>query len=363
MISPLAKEVRAIGSSAETRGLAVEFLRYGLAKALGGNDAVGYFRARWPQAKGEILKAPVVAGSTVGWGSPLAESSKYSAALVELLRPLSVLGRMTGFRRVPFNVKFPVVTAGASAQWVGQGQAKPMSSLSLETAEFSFSKIVGLCVFTRELAESSDPAVEELVRDDMTATIARFSDEQFLDPSIAAVANTSPASVTNGATAVASTGAAAAQVEADFTSLFAAVTTNLASPFLLMRKSVAVKLAQLRGTNGDHSFPDVGATGGEIWGVPVITSENVPADSNSPSDNIIVLIDAAEILLAEGNIEFEVLRHASLQLETVPDSPPTASTVMVSLWQRNLIGLGVNRYVRWQRRREGSVAYISGVPF
>jgi hypothetical protein len=46
-----------------------------------------------------------------------------------------------------------------------------------------------------------------------------------------------------------------------------------------------------------------------------------------------------------------------------PDSPPTASTTMISLWQHNLIAIGVRRFIRWQRRREGSVAYISGVPF
>jgi hypothetical protein len=130
-----------------------------------------------------------------------------------------------------------------------------------------------------------------------------------------------------------------------------------------MKKSTAIALAQLRSTNGDHSFPAISAMGGEIWGVPVLVTESAPTDSDSPSNNIIVLLDAAEVLLAEGNVEFSVLRHITVQMDSAPDSPATASSVMVSLWQRNLIGLGVDKYVHWARRREGCCSYISGVPF
>lgn len=364
MTHPLVPEDIGRRQDAVQRGLVCEYLRFALARALGGIDSENYFRARWPNARGEIFVSrgdPVAAMSTIT-GAPLAEPTKWSAALIEALRPLSVLGRMQGFRRVPFNVKFPRVTAGGSAQWVGQGMVKPLSGMSLETVELTFSKIAGICgPVTRELAENSDPSVEELLRADMLATIAQFTDEQLLRPDIAAVADVSPASITFGATEIPSTGVTAAQVEADLADLFAAVTTNLAAPYLLMRKNVAVALAQLRSTNGDHSFPQVGAMGGSIWGTPVITSESVPADTNSPSNNLIILIDAAEVFLAEGDIEFTVLRNASLQLETSPDSPSTASTVEVSLWHHNLVAVGVNRYVRWQRRRENSVAYISGI--
>jgi hypothetical protein len=50
-------------------------------------------------------------------------------------------------------------------------------------------------------------------------------------------------------------------------------------------------------------------------------------------------------------------------MSTAPDSPRTASTTLVSLWQQNLVAVLVRRYIRWQRRREGSVAILTGVPF
>lgn len=363
MDKPLVPEDIGRRQDAVQRGLVCEYLRFALARALGGIDSENYFRARWPNARGEIFTFkgdPVAAGSTTGWGSPISELSKYSAALVETLRPLSVLGRMTGFRRVPFNTKFPRFVTGGSVSWVGQGMVKPLSPLSLETIEFGFSKLAGIIAFTKELAQNSDPSVEELVRADMLAAIAAFSDQQFLDPNIGAVADVSPASITFGAVEVESSGSTADQVEADMASLFASVTTNKANAYLLMREDVAIALARLRTTSGDRLFPEI-STNGTIWRVPILTSNNVPTDPSSPSNDLIVLVDAAEVFLAEGDIEFEPLQHVSLQMDTAPDSPDTASTVTVSLWQRNLVGIGVRRFIRWQRRREGAVAYISGI--
>jgi Phage capsid family len=92
----------------------------------------------------------------------------------------------------------------------------------------------------------------------------------------------------------------------------------LGAPYLIMKRSTAIALAQLRSTNGDHSFPDVGAMGGEIWGVPVLTSESAPADSNSPADNIIVLVDAAEVLLAEGPIDLRSWSMSRCRWTTTP---------------------------------------------
>jgi HK97 family phage major capsid protein len=194
----------------------------------------------------------------------------------------------------------------------------------------------------------------------MIAVLAQYIDEQLLDPSVVEVADTSPAAITNGAPEIVSTGADAASVEADMKLLFEAVTANLASPYLIMTRRTAIGLATLRTTSGDRLFPNVTAMGGDVWGVPVLTSASAPADSDSPSNAIIVLLDAAEVMIAEGDIEISVLQHVSLQLEDSPDSPPTATTTMVSLFQLGMIGLGFTRYVRWCRRREGCCAYISG---
>ena len=103
-----------------------------------------------------------------------------------------------------------------------------------------------------------------------------------------------------------------------------------------MRVSTAVWLASL--DNG-KAFPNIGATGGTLWGMPVITSASAPTDTNSPSETVIALVDAAEILYAEGTIEIKIANHATIEMSDAPDSPPTASTTMVSLWQHDLLAL------------------------
>ena len=42
---------------------------------------------------------------------------------------------------------------------------------------------------------------------------------------------------------------------------------------------------------------------------------------------------------------------------------PTAATVMISLWQNNLIGIRAERYINWAKRRAGAVAYIDSVNY
>ena len=295
------------------------------------------------------------------WAGPLAEMSQLSSAFVEMLRPRTVLGRLSGFRRVPFNVKFPRVTSGSSVGWVGQNRVTPVSSLALDQVTFKFSKIGGIVVISDEMARSADPTAEALIQSDLLASVAQFSDEQFLNPSIAAVNDVSPASITYGADEIASTGVTAAAVAADFVNLFAAIDVDMVAPFLIMRQSVAIFLATLRIGSGDRLFPDVGAHGGSIYGVPVIVSGNTPMDGNSPGDHLIVLLDAGELLLAEGDVVFDSTNAAIVQMDSSPDSPPTASTTLVSLFQHGLLGLKAIRLVRWQMIRSGAVAYLSGV--
>ena len=46
-----------------------------------------------------------------------------------------------------------------------------------------------------------------------------------------------------------------------------------------------------------------------------------------------------------------------------PPPPSTATTVLVSLYQENLVGIRCLRYLNWAKARASSVAYISGVTY
>lgn len=184
-----------------------------------------------------------------------------------------------------------------------------------------------------------------------------------MDPTVAEVTDISPASITNGAPEVTSTGATLAAISADLSNLLAQLTTNFSNVYLIMKPSTALGISKLSSGSGGAAFPNLGAYGGSIWGIPAIVSDNVPADSNSPSEKMIVAIDAAEVFLNDDGIELAASENALLEMSTAPDSPRTASTTLVSLWQQNLVAVSVRRYIRWQRRREGSVAILTGVPF
>jgi HK97 family phage major capsid protein len=303
-----AKQLGRMSADLETKGRATSFLRYGIALASARGErkmAEQICRTRWPNSTeldrvARIRKSAVSAGSTTDstWAAPLAEQQPLASAFIEMLRSRTVLDQMMpAMRRVPFNVMFPRVTGGASARWVGQREVKPVSAMALETVHFTFSKIATTLVLSQELIKNSDPAAELVLRNDMTHAIVAFMDVSFLDPTVAAVADQSPASITNGATEITASGTTATAIAADLHRLFAAITTKLVAPYLVMKPSTAVWLASL---DAGKSFPKVGAAGGEIWGVPVITSGNTPSDANSPTEGIIILVDAAEIMVADG---------------------------------------------------------------
>ena len=55
--------------------------------------------------------------------------------------------------------------------------------------------------------------------------------------------------------------------------------------------------------------------------------------------------------------------QASLQMDSAPADPPVANTVMVSLWQMNMVGIRAERFINWTKRRAGAVQYITGAAY
>jgi hypothetical protein len=107
---------------------------------------------------------------------------------------------------------------------------------------------------------------------------------------------------------------------------------------------------------GQPLFPGMNQTGGSILGIPVVVSNNV--------GNRIVLVHAPSILYAdEGGVQIDVSREASIQMDSAPTNPTDATTVLVSLWQRNLVGLRAERMITWIRARTAAVTYISAAAY
>jgi hypothetical protein len=308
-----------------------------------------------------FLKAAVAEGSTTGWGASLVYHNNLVAEFSDALRPASLLGKIPGLRGVPFNSRIGVVDDGSSAAWITQGNPIPVSKMDLHAILIDFAKIGALIYFTNELVRNSDPAIEEVCRRDLVNAIAQFADQQFIDPSVAAVADTSPASITYGLTAVVSSGSDLPSITVDFKALyqkFIDANVTLTDGCWVMNPRTALFLATLRASGGQPAFEDITPRGGMLGGLPVVTSSGVPIDGAGKT--IIVLLNASDIFFADAGAELDATAEATLQAVTNPD---TGAQQLISLFQLNLAALKVIRFVSWQRRRAVSVNYISGVTY
>jgi HK97 family phage major capsid protein/HK97 family phage prohead protease len=274
----------------------------------------------------------------------------------------------SGPHHVPFNVKIGRQTGAATVNWVGQGAPKPLTSLAFDTVTLDLAKIAGIIVLNDELVKISNPAAEALVQSDLAKAIVQFMDSQFVDPTKAATSGVSPASITNGVTAIIPTGTTGAAFRADMKTLLGQFLSNnmqVNGTVLLMPQRLALGISLMTNSLGQREFPNLTMNGGEILGLPVITSEGIPSTGGSPTDgDPIIAVSAPDILLADdGVVTIDASREASLQMDSAPDSPATASTIMVSMFQQNQVAIRAERYINWAKRRSTAVSYISNAKY
>lgn len=308
-----------------------------------------------------VLKAAVSAGTTSAttWAAPLVQYTDMANEFIELLRPRTILGKMSGVRRVPFNVRISRQTAGVTGSFVGEGAPKPVNALAFDNITLTWAKAAVIVVLTDELVRFSNPSAEALVRADMISGISTYLDRRFIDPSFAGVANVSPASITNGIAPRQSTGSTVAAITADAKAVmtaYANANQDLASAVWVMAPKTALALSLIRNIDDEFVFPTINVNGGTWFGFPVITS-NAVGLAGSPTDNFIALIDQSEVLLADdGGISIDMSQEASVEMN---DAPTGGATSLVSLWQNNLLGLRAERYINWTRRRATVASWIN----
>jgi len=309
---------------------------------------------------GIVMKAAVAAGTTsdTTWAGPLVQYNDMVGEFIELLRPQTILGKLTSLRRVPFNIRIPRQTAGTTGTFVGEGLPAPVKKLDFDNITLPWAKASTIVVITAELAKLSNPSAEALVRQDLMDGMAQFLDKRLIDPAYAGVANVSPASLTNGVTPQQASGATLAAIDADVRAImttFANAELSLMTGVWVMSASLAIRLSMMRTNQDTKAFPDLTMRGGEFYGLPVIVSNNV-APSGSPGDQHLILIDQSEVLMADDNqMTIDVSTEASLEMN---DAPSGGATSLRSLWQNGLLGAKIDKWVYWTKRRSQAVQFI-----
>jgi HK97 family phage major capsid protein/HK97 family phage prohead protease len=351
----------------------IGFARYAIAGIMArktGTTVTEFAKQRWPDHGALhtfIQKANVPAGLTTDstWAGNLVDQTNLASEFLEYLRPQTVVGRIPNLRRVPFNVRITGQTTGAVANWVGQGKAKPVTSFGTSATTLLWTKIAAIAVITEELARFSSPSAETLVRDELARAVVERMDVDFLDPAQSAVANVSPASITNGLTALTSAGTSEANIRTDITTLLAQFMENnvdVSGLVLVMPNTLAMAASLMVNSLGQPSFPGIGMNGGTLLGIPVVASQY--AGNQSGYGNLVVALNARDIALADdGQVSLDSSREASIEMSDAPSGASGTSTgaSLVSMYQTNSIAIRAERFINWAKLRTNAVVYMDDV--
>jgi hypothetical protein len=353
IVTTIARRIGEISTSVEQNLRANEFLA--IARALACTRTLGqaeqFLRSR--PVSDRVLEAfnqraavPGGLSTDSTWAAPLSQYSLSSDAFAEGLRAVGVFDRCLqdgSFLRVPPMTQVSVVSAGASASTVGESAPKPATQLGFTSVQLTMSKVSAFVVISAELMRMSGPGPMALLGRELRGAVAQQTDSYFLTQLL------------TGLTAIPSSGGASAvAVRTDLRYLMDAVFIRAdAKLYYVTTAQVGKRLSVLGDSAGGRAFPGVTPTGGLLDGVPLLISD-------AQSSGVLTLFDASQVAVAAGDIELDRASAANLQMDTAPDSPPTASSPYINLWTQNMSALRAERFISAQRMRTAAAASISG---
>ena len=111
------------------------------------------------------LKAAVAGISSAEFATAIAP---VAVDFAEYLRPRTLIGRLTGVRRLPLRTRVVIQTDGITAAFTAEGQPIPVSKAAFDApAYLTPASCSGIVVVSDELARSSTPAAETLLAADI----------------------------------------------------------------------------------------------------------------------------------------------------------------------------------------------------
>lgn len=312
-----------------------------------------------------IQKAAVPAANTLSttWaGNLINEGGVAFADFVEYLRERSLYGQISDrFRRLPFDAPVLVQSSGGTAQWVKEGDAKPLTQWTYTRAKLSPTKVAAIAAATKETLTRASANADAFLRDELARAVNACIDGTLISTA-AAVQDESPAGLLNGTSPLTLTGDGSVQgIRCDIAQFLKELVgdnLSVSGAFWVMPETVAIDLSLATNEVGAPAFPGITPNGGTLAGLPVFTSQYVPTDSDGP---VVALIKGDEIFLGdEGGVQVSVSDQASLLMDNAPSmdsTTPTGASAMVSMWQTNSVAFLVERFINWQKRRASAVVW------
>lgn len=339
------------------------FTRKAIALAAGviagpGAGPFSYAAKRWG-SRSEVALAmqtrALVPGGGSGTGEALAETiAADEAEFIELLGRTTLFDRTMGIQRMPARTPLVPSLSEPTGYWVGESKAIPVSSLSTTRGQLTARKVGSIVVFADDMIEDWSPEAELFVRNRLVEAVTFTLDSAFVDTTNAGSASR-PAAINYDAPTFASTGDPAD----DVATLIGNFTGNLSRAVFYCSPRLGAQIG-LRAPNGVGAA--CGALGGQLAGLPLMTSEASPFDSDGST---LTLVDAGAIAALDTGLEVSATKSSAIEQADDPtgaSDTPTAATgsKLVSLWQTNSVAIKIVRKVSWERLSETAAVVITG---
>lgn len=326
------------------------FVRGLIARAVAEGNPEEYANRRWGIGTGAIVAKAALGAVASSNGEPARE---FLAAAMER----SLLGRIPGLKRVPPNIRMASFSTRPGAAWVPEGAAIPLSKPAVAGRSLRPLKVAGILAMTNESLKAYGETVEAAIQSDLETAVAGMIDLAFADPTNAGVSDESPAGIAYSATTISTTGTLKGDVEAAFN----AYEGNIRDAVFLMNPRVAVQIATSAAQLGDSKL---GANGGTLVGVPVVTTEGVPITSGGSS---LILLDAGAVRYAFSGVSIYRSTEATLQMADDPDgdsvTPDAGQIQHVSLFQSNTTAFKADAEAAWTLESAGRAVVVEDVDY
>lgn len=297
-----------------------------------------------PKVVEELEKAVQVMDTTNS--GVLVPTTPLTDEFVELLRADTIVDKLASkMRKADFNSTIAGMATGATSQWVGEGEAKPVTNATYNSVTLKRHKVAGISVLTEELSRFNLFKADQRILADLIESNRMLIDLTFIDDQ--AQNERRPAGSLNGATITDVAASDATTIKAALAGLrrqFISDNLSLSDAAYIMSETRANEWAELETPLGAPVFPGLQADKGQktINGIPVIESES--------AGTIVELVKASEFYLAdEGQVEVAYSKDATI---TMPDGK------LVHLFQENKEAIRAERFITWAKRRQKVAAAL-----
>lgn len=310
----------------------------------------------------DVIKADVAGGGSGSgeWGAELVSAdNRFTGDFITFLYSKTVFDSLP-LRPVPANVAIKGQDGAATANWVGESKAIPLSAQDYSTVSLTPQKVAALAVVSNELLRDSSPSAEMLVRDSLVEASAQKVDTHFFSTT-AASSGVYPAGILNGVVVGTTGGATEAELIGDIAGLmrnFITAKYDINGLVWCMSPLLALQISLMRNALGQNAFATMPNT---LEGRPVYSGHNVGTGD-------LILMSAGDIWkIGDGGVQVSISREAMIEQADNPagatDTPVSAVAKFTSMFQEDSTAIRVIRSINWQKRRTGAVHYIGNASY